>query len=363
VQIQCAQCHDHKTEKWKQTDFQSFAASFVKTKVVQIDHGEVMGLRRVELRDEDRRTFGGKKATPELQAIARSHPRALDGTDLGFSAAPRRALAGWVVSTQNPWFASAIVNRLWARLLGRGFVEPMDDLRPSNAAVLPGLMQQLSDDFVAHGYDLKRLLRTICLTEAYQRAPGAAGEGDSDLWAHARLRPLSADELLNALFAATQLPAAAQEAGVENLDEVRAKLRQNFTFLFDVDEEADDDTFTGTIPQALMLLNGNLLNRAVRPLPGTTLAQVLAMPGGDDARITELYLRTLSRLPTPEELAKWSTFVGQEEAANEGKLPKGGGDPLRQLNKQKIRDRQPRVQAYEDLFWALLNSSEFAFNH
>jgi hypothetical protein len=372
VQIQCAQCHDHKTEKWKQTDFQSFAASFVRTKIARIDEGkEIKGVRRVELRDEDHVVFGkGKKAKanmPELAAIAAQRPTALDGTNLDLTDSPRRALAGWMVSPQNPWFATALVNRLWSKLLGRGFVEPMDDLRPSNPAVLPGLLRQLSDDFATHGYDTKRLLRTIVLTEAYQRATAPHKDIDDDLWAHARLRPLGPEELINALFEATQLEPALQEAGAsDSLEEVRARLRRDFTFLFDVDEEGDDDTFNGTIPQALLLLNGSLINRSVRPIPGTTIAQVLAMPGGDDLKVQALYLRTLSRMPTPEETAKWVTYIssGDLEAENAKKPGKAnGGDLFKQLGNKPLRDRSPKVQAYEDLFWALLNSSEFVFNH
>jgi hypothetical protein len=135
-------------------------------------------------------------------------------------------------------------------------------------------------------------------------------------------------------------------------------------FLFDVDEEDDSDTFNGTIPQALLEMNGGIFNRAVRPVPGTTLAQVMQMPGGDDAKITELYLRTLSRPPTTAELTRWNTYVNSNDLDAENmKMPPKNGDPLRALNLKPVRDRTPKVQAYEDLFWALISSSEFSFNH
>jgi hypothetical protein len=114
------------------------------------------------------------------------------------------------------------------------------------------------------------------------------------------------------------------------------------TFLFDVDEsDSDDDTFTGTVPQALMLMNGQLVNRGVRPIPGSTLAEAESLPV-DAARIRLLYLRALSRLPRPDELEAWT------------RLP---------VDSAAMPARQARRQAYQDLFWALLNSSEFQFNH
>lgn len=262
VQIQCAQCHDHKTEKWKQTDFRQFAAAFARTRPFPIDlKGEMKGIRRVEVRDVDYPVGRGKKAPPEWQAIVASEPTALDGTDLGSSRVPRRALAGWIVSDTNPWFAQALVNRYWAVMTGRGFVDPLDDLRPSNPAIAPEALAALAQDFKTHGYDLKRLLRTICLSDAYQRAavavqPGKSGDDD---WARARLRTLEPDQLLNSVVAATQLqPALAQRADKQgkSVAQLEMDLQRQVTFLFDVDEEAAADDYAGTVPQAQALLNG-----------------------------------------------------------------------------------------------------------
>jgi hypothetical protein len=364
VQIQCAQCHDHKTEAWKQHDFQSFAAAFVRTKVTRVDKGPQPGVqRRLEVEDKRKPVLGGKKAPPEIAQIARAHPRALDGTDLE-SDTPRRALAQWVTAPKNPWFGQALVNRLWGKLLGHGFVEPIDDLRPSNVATSPELLKALADDFAGHGFKLKRTLRTLVLTEAYQKAVQPdAPEGES-YWCRGSLRALGPEELLNALFQATQLGPALEEAGIDNLVELKGRVARDFTFLFDVDEEVHDDSFNGTIPQALLLLNGQLVNRAVRPAAGTTLAKLLDTPGDDGSKVDALYLRTLSRLPTDTERARWIAYVNEDrlQAANQKKGGKNN-DGLNKLNRLKVHDQVPKVQAYEDLLWALVNSSEFVFNH
>jgi hypothetical protein len=158
------------------------------------------------------------------------------------------------------------------------------------------------------------------------------------------------------------------------------------TFLFDVDEEADDSRFSGTIPQALLLLNGRLTNAGSSAIPGAALPTVLAMPGDDKDKIEALYLRALARLPTQPEIERWIAFVNapndlaapptapspdkkgdKPDKKGEKKAPKkGGGGPggaERALDRLTPKGATPKQQAYEDLFWALINSSEFYFNH
>jgi len=161
-----------------------------------------------------------------------------------------------------------------------------------------------------------------------------------------------------------------------------------------VDEEFEQKDFEGTIPQALLLLNSNLTNRAVTPIPGTALADVLQMQGSDRDKIESLYLRTVSRKPTPAEINKWTAFLNeprdtitdnsapepaapmgpraramfnrmQQKGAAKGMRKGGGGpDPLARIaGRLNANDASPKEQAYEDIFWALLNSSEFIFNH
>ena len=390
VQIQCAQCHDHKTEKWKQDDFRRFTACFISARAKPIDIGKMQGrVRRVDLEDLNRpRPLRGKnvKDVKEAQLYVQAQPTALDGTDFGDSPNRRQALATWMTTPANPWLAPTLVNRLWSHFLGRGFVEPIDDFRPTNPTVLPDVLKRLSDDFVVNGYDVKHLIKLICATQVYQLSSAAAPKPDADnhLWARYRLKALAPEELMDTLVTATNLKPVLEKVAGANLDTLKFQMQRQFEFLFDVDEEFEQKEFEGTIPQALMLLNGNLVNRSVTPIPGTALAEVMAMPVADAKKVEALYLRTVSRRPTPAEAQHWVTFVNAprdvvQDAATAEPTPRvrpigalkqnrkmgaGGFDPLaRFANRLGNSSATPKMQAYEDLFWALLNSSEFTFNH
>jgi hypothetical protein len=337
VKIQCAQCHDHKTEKWKQKDFVSFAACFARMKATPLDSDSKLG--PVALYDANGRIRRPKK--PDNASIASAAPAALDGTDFSNEDDRREALADWTTSSQNPWFAKAFVNRIWGYFLGRGFVEPVDDFRASNPGEMPELLDQLAKDFAAHGYDTKRLIALIATTEVYQlsaSAPDGAKTGEIPLWSRYPLKPLAPDELLDSIAIATDLDdVLGGQRGTDELEKAKAQLRKQFDFLFDVDEESHTTTYEGTIPQALMLMNGRQVNRTMRVGRHGALLKVLAMPSTDENRVEALFLRTVSRKPTPD-----------ETKAALAALPERGAG---------------RQAAFEDLFWALLNSSEFVFNH
>lgn len=383
VQIQCAQCHNHPTEKWKQEDFLRFAASLSRLRAAPVDPQRPGAVRRLELKEGDR-PIGGSM---ELAAIGKGRPTALDGTDLGAGASPRQELAEWMTAPGNPWFARELVNRYWAYFVGRGFAEPIDDLRPSNPATLPALLDLLAQDFAAHGHDLKRLIRLLCSTRAYQLSSavvyGKGKDPEGRYFARYPLRPLGPVELLDSVVAVTGLADTLRRAAPapqdDRLERIRAQLRQAVTFVFDLDEELSPPDFQGTVQQALMLMNGSLLNTGVGTLPGSALLRLLLGPGGDREKIEALYLRVLSRRPSAQESAHWLEYVnGAREATRElpeaardkdRKTPAPGKarmapDPLRGLQ-DRLRpvDAAPRLQAFEDLFWALLNSSEFIFRH
>jgi hypothetical protein len=337
VKIQCAQCHDHKTEKWKQKDFLSFAACFANMKSTPLEaDSKIPPVALVEAN----RVSVRRAKRPENASVAAAPPVALDGTDFSSEDDRRAALAAWTTSPHNPWFARAFVNRMWGQFLGRGFVEPVDDFRASNPGELPDLLEALAQDFAAHGYDVKRLIATIAATDAYQLSSATAGAkaAEAPLWSRFPLKPLGPDELLDSIAVATDLDdVLAGGKGEGELEKAKAQLRKQFDFLFDVDEESHGATFEGTIPQALMLMNGQAVNRTTRVGRQGALLKVLAMPTSDERRVEALYLRTVSRRPTADE----------SKAALEAIPERGAG----------------RQAAFEDLFWALLNSSEFVFNH
>jgi len=217
----------------------------------------------------------------------------------------------------------------------------VDDFRASNPPELPILLDDLATDFIASGYDIKRLIRIITATEAYQLsaapsvvAPRAQG---GDVWSHYPLKPLAPDELLDSIATATDLDEFLAKKKGDDLEKARAQIRKQFTFLFDIDEESHPASYEGTIPQALMLMNGRQVNQTMRVGRQGALLKILGTPEDDEHRVDALYLRTVSRHPTPDE----------QKAA---------------LALVQVRGPQ-RHQAFEDLFWALLNSSEFVFNH
>lgn len=368
VQIQCAQCHDHKTEKWTQADFRRFASAFLHAKVDPVDKKEKGVVRRVELVDLPRVAPRFAK-NAEVAPIAQAKATALDGTDLEKGEGTRKALAAWMTSRDNPWFARAFVNRMWGHFLGRGFYDPVDDIRAVNTPSMPQLLDRIAADFVAHDHDVAHLIRTICATEAYQLAASASAKTDPEntLWARFHLVPLGPEELLNALLRATDLESAAKKAGIKDLDQLRLQLVRQYAFLFDVDETDDVPDYSGTVTQALSLLNGQLLGQGARAIPGSALDDVLAKPGDDASKVDALVLRILSRKATDAERTKWVNYVQIAEKTPRPTIPppKRGGPgagPLGRLG-NKVPAIDARRAAYEDVAWALLNSSEFVFNH
>jgi hypothetical protein len=367
VQIQCAQCHDHKTEKWTQADFRGFASAFMHAKVEPVDKKEKGVVRRVELVDLARVPPRAKNA--DVAPIARSAARALDGTDLEKGEGTRKALAAWITARDSPWFARAFVNRMWGHFLGRGFYDPVDDMRAINTPSMPELLDRLAADFVAHDYDVAYLIRTICATAPYQLAASADAKPDAEntLWTRFHLVPLGPEELLNALLRATNLESTAKKAGIEDMDKLRLQLVRQYAFLFDVDETDDVPDYAGTVTQALSLLNGQLLGQGARAIPGSALDDVLARPGDDGSKIDALVLRILSRRPTDAERTRWVNYVQSAGASPRAPLPRpkrggAGQGPLGRLG-NKASPVDAHRAAYEDIVWALLNSSEFVFNH
>lgn len=382
VQIQCAQCHDHKTEKWTQEDFRRFTACFTTMRPVPIDTGQVRGIRRIEIRDAAFPRFAPRirpRAEGRLEYL-RPDAKALDGTSFESVDNKRQALATWTTAPENPYFSRSIVNRLWGHFLGRGFVDPVDDFRDSNPATMPALLDRIAEDFEQHNFDLKHLIKTICSSEAYQLSSGRSKTTDPDdkLWSRFRLKQLGPEEIVDSLVEATGAGTAMERIAGGNISQVKALLMRQFTFLFDVDEEFDQKQFEGTIPQALLLQNGNLVNRSVSAMPGAALARILADHSSDAERIEALYLRTLSRKPAANETKKWIAFIREraEATVSDGPAPEPGGrrrpgrlarrgggfDPLSTARFGGSM-QTPETQAYEDLFWALLNSSEFMLNH
>ncbi len=208
VQIRCAQCHDHPFDQWKQRDYWGMAAFLART---DIEYSETEKVIEPTFQSETERTRVIEYDEGEVDLPSSKHPLVVAprflGTERDLDPERRRAaLADWIVSPENPWFARALVNRLWGQLTGRGFVHPVDDLKPSNAPSHPEAFDALARRFVAGGFDLRDLFRAILLSRAYQRSsswPGGAGRPGRETFAVANVRALSRYQLVESIGRAT----------------------------------------------------------------------------------------------------------------------------------------------------------------
>jgi hypothetical protein len=340
LRMRCAQCHDHPFDVWTQDAYYDFAAFFAKVEIG--GRGMMAGRPRVTINSK------GRVLHPRTQKEV--SPRQLDGTQVKVAdtADPRKALADWIVAPQNPYFAKATVNWVWAQLFGKGLVDPPDDMSRANPPVHPELLDALAKHFVAHKFDLKDLIRTIASSEAYglSSAVRPGNENDTRLFARHLPRPLTAHQMADALAQATAVP---NRFG--NSDELSRKLPRRAIEIPNPDTaSAILDTFgrcprtvtCSTIPtpslslrQALLLIGGDVIESKVSSVNGY-LAGVLKLELEPEELVENLYFRTVCRAPTAEESSHWSAELKQASSLSE---------------------------AAEDLFWALLNSREFAFNH
>lgn len=338
VRLGCAKCHHHPFEKWSQDDYYGMAAFFVRlgTKGSQ-EFGIFGGEQVVFLR------ASGEQGHPRKGGVVPPHP--LDGPKMDDALDRRIKLAEWMTAPTNPFFARNLVNRFWGYYMGRGLVEPLDDMRVTNPATNPELLDALAQDFVASKFNLKHLLRTIMSSRAYQLSslatPGNEPDAANLYYARFGVRRLSAEQLADAIdFAsgtqekypglplgtrAIQLPDAAVKS---YLLEVFGRPSRRITC-------ECERTVQPNIAQALHLLNGDFLNKKIAA-PTGRIEKLLRAKRPLPEIVEELYLATLSRSPRSDELGRALAWLRRAPTEREG---------------------------VQDLLWALLNSREFLFNH
>jgi hypothetical protein len=355
IQIQCCQCHDHPYDSWKREQFHEFAAFFPRIAVRPVQTPTRRSFEVVADDGPDRpqrnpnaegRRGQAEHYMPNLDDPAargtRMQPKFfLSSAKLDFGTRDterRAAIARWM--TKNPWFATAFVNRMWAELVGEGFYEPIDDIGPERTPSAPMAVELLSRRFAESDYDMKWLIQTICATEAYQRESRPRREVDGTPFVANVAQPLRSDQLYNSLLTASDSEELAQATNPRRRPQMMgpyaraATVRTQFETTFGYDPSDPRETVTSSIPQALAMMNGMRINLAVRAVGrDTVLGRLLDEIGDNKSLVEELYLRTLSREPTDEEMQTAIEFV---------------------------RRARNRPAAFEDLFWALLNSSEFA---
>ncbi len=352
-QIQCAQCHKHPYEEITTDDFfgvQNFF-KFTDTRMTQQAEKGLPAIYEARDRSLPPNAELLKRAlTEEGKAVL---PKFLFGETYKLDPAnpPRKALAAWMTSPDNVYFREMTVNRYMARFLGVGFVHPVDDFNSNNTPSHPEVLDRMAREFVASGFDLKYLIRMICNSEAYNlssvpKKAGAKYSEDRATYSRAMVRRLSPEQVVFSVMRAIGAGDFGSKNNRDRRDQVLAYILQSFNYAYSDDEGSRDiDDYSGSIPQALMMLNGRLLNDGTDLGQDNTLKRIITESGNDKLRggldavnyiIEEIFLATLGRPPE-----KW-------EASRMKKHVEGESD---------------RHKAFEDIFWALLNTTEFATNH
>ncbi len=343
--MQCAECHDHKTEAWLQEDFYGVAAFFTgieseeKEEFQTIDmNGDPKMMQNFLIKNTPK-----QERTIYVESMDESvPPRYLDGTEYkGELIKKREALAEWMTAKTNPYFSKAIVNRIWKHFMGRAFVEPIDGFGEEYPATNPALLAWLAEDFVIHGYDLQHLMRTILNSKTYQRSSetNESNEDDEIYYSHAYMKPLSAEQFFYSMLQATGFERLQKRKDPDQVDSMKREHLRRFLFLLDNGEMEEIEAFNGTVPQALMMINGSLVNNSASYKErGSFINYVLDNWRDTVGRVQFIYLTVLSRKPTSKE----QTFF------------------QRYLERSLYRNKD---LAYEDLYWVLLNSAEFSLNH
>lgn len=341
VRLDCAKCHHHPTEKWDQTDYYQMAAFFTRMK------HKGQGISAPISGEPEQWWFAPGAAGlehPVTKAMLRPRPPADKEITIPDTEDPRTALAAWMTNPKNPYFAHAIVNRVWSSFMGRGIVDPVDDFRASNPPSNPALLDWLAADFVKHGYDLKHLMRTIMRSHIYRLSSLPNETNVTDVKNHSRSyrRRLPAEALLDAVCSVTE--------GRETFSGMPPDARAKQTWNYKLDSQFLDAfgrpnsssecpcerDAKPSVVQALHLMNSSRLQDMLTSRQGR--AARLANSNATPAQIVEeLYLACYSRLPDAEEMkiACKAIDVG-------------------------VQNRQAGI---EDVLWSLLNSAEFVFNH
>jgi hypothetical protein len=351
VRMQCAKCHNHPFERWTQSDYHSLAAFFARVRYRIVENNR---------RDKfDQHEFVGEQIVYSARDGEVHHPRSGETMSPRFLGADTTApkleadrlqmLADWVAYPANPFFARAQVNRVWFHLVGRGIVDPLDDFRTSNPPGNAPLLDALAQEFVAHHFDLRRLIRSIMNSRTYQLAavPNESNREDESNFSHALVRPFQAEQLLDAVAQATAVPVsfpgyprglrAAQLPGVrpERSRDRRASESEMFLKVFGKPDrlltcecERSDDT---TLNQAFQLVTGELMNK-VLAAPDNRIGRLLDAGKSNREILAELYVAALSRPPSARET---------------------------EVNLRMVEQAKNRREALEDIMWGLLNAKEF----
>ena len=329
ARLRCANCHNHPLDKWTQDDYHGLAAIFAKIESDQIvkvkPSGEVIHPATRE------------KAVPRIPGTRFLSADVADD---------RAELVEWLTGSDNPYFAKAIVNRLWKAMMGRGLVEPVDDFRATNPATHPELLTALADDFVANGYDLRHTLRRIALSAAYARSADTLPQNATDdrFYSHALQKPLEPEVLADAISDVLGIPDTYGDAP-EGTRAVTLFNPNTESEALDILGRCGRETscesateVTDGLQRKLHLFNGDLLNARIG-VPGSRLDTLMSDGKSPMEILNEFYLAALSRHPTETEQQFWEQHIDASASANSQRA------------------------VLEDMVWSLLTCHEFVTNH
>jgi hypothetical protein len=332
VQLKCAQCHNHPFDRWTMNDYRGFVGFFTQVARKKAeDPRETIVFNRGS--GESKHPVTGRDVAPKFLGGSQPEVKGMDR---------RAVLADWIAAPDNPWFARHMANLVWAHFFGRGIVDPVDDVRISNPPSNAALLDALAEKFVASNYDLRQLVREICNSRTYQASSlsNATNETDSRNFSHSAIRRLRAEVMLDCISQVTgttdKFPAVPRGARAVQIPDGQTSSYFLKTFGRATRETpcSCEVSMEPNLSQALHLLNGDTVSKKIRE--GGVIKALLDAGKTPAEVLGELYLRCFSRQPNQEEQQNLVPVV------------------------ESAKDRR---QACEDVFWALLNSKEFLFNH
>lgn len=346
LQVQCTQCHNHPFNQWKQQKFWEFNAFFRQTRALRRFVPGTNDVDFAELIDQDYPGQSGRPAEAELYYEERNglskvaFPVFIDGTEIGrsgyVSEVNRRTELGKKM-VQSEYLEKMLVNRMWAQFMGYAFSKPVDDLGPHTTISHPQLLNSLAAEFRKSSYDMRELMRWIVLSRPYQLSSHITVSNEADnpalgevpQFSRFYLRQMSAEQLYQSL-----IHVGGQAKGsLEQQQAERDRWLDQFVVAFGTDEGDEATTFNGSIPQALMMFNGDLVKRATATEPGSWLGTLANANSRYPDKVSALFVAGLARKAKPDEFK----IANQLLQMREGKMD----------------------EALQDLWWAILNSNEF----
>lgn len=352
LQVQCTQCHNHPFNEWKQKKYWEMNAFFRQTRAGNANRRAARMNQTASLFDRDYRGPAGNPEESEIYYELRNgemqvaYPVFVDGTSIDpdgrVDKVNRREKLGDLIKN-SPYLEKAMANRTWAHFMGYGFTKPVDDLGPHNPPSNPELLDYLAKEFRDYDFDVRELITWIVLSKPYSLSSqmNKSNEkddptlGESPRFSHFYLRQMRAEELYESLVVATR---AEKTAGSYEDQERRKNVwLQQFATAFGTDEGDETTTFNGTIPQVLMMFNGDLIRSATNFQRGSLIDEIIKSKMSDREKINYLFKAGLAREATREEI---------------------------QLAQELLSARRGNPQqALQDLWWVILNTNEFIFNH